>query len=105
MKFWNWGIPTTDALIKINALPSRRKFKLISSGGVRDGLDVAKSVALGADLCAAAQPFLKAFNNGGTVGLIKEFDNWVEELKGAMFLTGSRNLSMLKRAEIVRISS
>ncbi len=104
-KFWNWGIPTADALAQVNALPSRKKIKLISSGGIRDGIDVAKSVALGADLCAGAQPFLKALENGGTEGLIREFDNWVEELKGVMFLTGSRNLSQLKKAKIVKAAS
>ncbi len=103
-KFWNWGIPTAEALRQVNALPSRKKIKLISSGGIRDGIDVAKSMALGADLCAGAQPFLKALDKEGTEGLIKEFDNWVEELKGVMFLTGSKNVSQLKRAKIVQVA-
>ena len=103
-KFWNWGIPTAEALRQVNALPSRKKIKLISSGGIRDGIDVAKSIALGADLCAGAQPFLKALDKEGTEGLIKEFDNWVEELKGVMFLTGSKNVSQLKRAKIVKVA-
>jgi isopentenyl-diphosphate Delta-isomerase len=103
-KFWNWGIPTTEALLQVNALPSRKKIKLISSGGIRDGIDVAKSIALGADLCAGAQPFLKALDKEGTQGLIKEFDSWVEELKGVMFLTGSKNMSQLKRAKIVKVA-
>jgi len=88
----------------VNSLPSRKKIKLISSGGIRDGIDVAKSIALGADLCAGAQPFLKALDKEGTQGLIKEFDNWVEELKGVMFLTGSKNVSQLKRAKIVKVA-
>ncbi len=102
-KFWNWGIPTAEALVQVNALKSRRKFKLISSGGIRDGLDVAKSIALGADLCAGAQPFLRALDNEGIKGLLKEFDTWVEELKGVMFLTGSRNLVQLRKARIVKV--
>ncbi len=103
MKFWDWGIPTADALVQVNALKSRKKFKLISSGGIRDGLDVAKSIALGADICAGAQPFLKALDREGTAGLMKEFEQWHEELKGAMFLTGSRNLSQLRKAKIVKV--
>lgn len=103
-KFWNWGISTADALMQVNSLPSRKRIKLISSGGIRDGLDVAKSVALGADVCAGAQPFLKSLDKNGTKGLLREFDNWVEELKGAMFLTGSMNLSQLKKAKIVKVS-
>ncbi len=103
-KFWNWGIPTADALVQVNALRSRNKIKLISSGGIRDGLDVAKSIALGADLCAGAQPFLKALDKDGSRGLVKEFDLWVEELKGVMFLTGSKNISQLKNAKIEKVS-
>jgi len=103
--FWNWGIPTAEALVQVNALPSRRKIRLISSGGIRNGIDIAKSVALGADICAAAQPFLKALDKGGTDGLIKEFDAWVEELKGVMFLTGSVNLNGLKKTKLVKVSS
>ncbi len=100
--FWNWGIPTSEALIRVNSLPSRKKIRLISSGGIRNGVDVAKSIALGADICAAAQPFLKALDKAGVNGLVKEFDAWVEELKGAMFLTGSINLSQLKKVKLAK---
>ena len=105
VKFWNWGIPTADALKEVNALPARRKIKLIASGGIRDGIDVAKSIALGADICAAAQPFLKALDKGGLDGLIAEFDSWVAELKGVMFLTGSKDLRRLRKARIVKVSA
>ncbi len=77
---------------------------LISSGGIRDGVDVAKSIALGADISSAAQPFLKALDKGGMKGLMKEFEVWVEELKGAMFLTGSVNLEQLKKAKLTSIN-
>lgn len=102
--FWNWGIPTAEALIQVNSLPSRKKIKLISSGGIRDGVDIAKSIALGADICAAAQPFLKALDKGGVKGLVKEFDIWLEELKGAMFLTGSKDLGHLKKAKLMKVT-
>ncbi|HEY9165294.1 MAG TPA: type 2 isopentenyl-diphosphate Delta-isomerase [Candidatus Kryptonia bacterium] len=102
-KFWNWGIPTADALVGVNALPGRKKIKLISSGGIRDGIDVAKSIALGADLCSAAQPFLKALDRSGVDGLTKEFDRWVDELKGVMFLTGCSSIDRLKKAKIVKV--
>ncbi len=104
-KFWNWGIPTSEALVQINDLPARKKIKLISSGGIRDGIDVAKSIALGADLCAAAQPFLKALDAAGVDGLVKEFEIWMEELKGAMFLTGSKNLKELRKVELKKVDA
>jgi len=102
-KFWNWGICTADALVQIESLPMRKKVRLISSGGIRDGLDVAKSIALGADICAAAQPFLKALDKGGVKELVREFDLWVEELKGAMFLTGSGTIKQLKKAKLMKV--
>ncbi len=104
-KFWNWGIPTAEALVRVNAIPTRKKIKLISSGGIRDGIDVAKSIALGADLCAAAQPFLKALDEDGVNGLVREFDAWMEELKGVMFLTGSRDLKQLRKAKLEKVAA
>lgn len=104
-KFWDWGIPTAESLVQVNSLPSRKKFSLISSGGIRDGIDTAKSLALGADICSSAQPFLKALDKRGVRGLVDEFDAWIEELKGAMFLTGSKNIDMLKRANLRKVGS
>ncbi|HUI31087.1 MAG TPA: type 2 isopentenyl-diphosphate Delta-isomerase [Candidatus Acidoferrales bacterium] len=98
--FWNWGIPTAEALVQVNALSSRKKIKLISSGGIRNGINVAKSIALGADICSAAQPFLKALDKAGVKGLMREFDAWVDELKGVMFLTGSVNLRQLNKVKL-----
>lgn len=103
-KFWDWGIPTAEALVQVNALPARKDIVLISSGGIRDGIDIAKSIALGADISSAAQPFLKALDKGGMKGLIKEFEVWVEELKGVMFLTGSENLEQLRKAKLSSIN-
>lgn len=104
-RFWNWGIPTAEALVQVNSLPARKKIRLISSGGIRDGMDIAKSIALGADICAAAQPFLKALKEGGPKGLASEYDAWLEELKGAMFLTGSRDLNRLKKAKLKKVEA
>ena len=56
--FADWGIPTAEALVQVRAaLPH---IPLIASGGLRDGLDLAKVLALGADLGGMAGPFLKA---------------------------------------------
>src|SRR5690606_35666094 len=48
MAFADWGIPTADALVGVRqALPET---PLIASGGIRDGVEVAKAIRLGADL-------------------------------------------------------
>jgi len=59
-QFAGWGIPTAKALVEVRAaLP---QVPLIASGGLRSGMDLAKVLALGADLGGLAGPFLKAAN-------------------------------------------
>ncbi len=103
--FWDWGIPTSIALMEVAALKSSTtKFTLIGSGGVSSGFDAAKCIALGADLAASARPLLQALHSGGKAGLLSLIAQWVEELKGIMFLTGSKTITDLQRAQLVRYS-
>ncbi|MDQ3968604.1 MAG: type 2 isopentenyl-diphosphate Delta-isomerase, partial [Thermoproteota archaeon] len=55
--FWDWGIPTAASLIEVRRAV---KLPLIASGGLRNGLEVAKCIALGASMAAMAYPFLQA---------------------------------------------
>lgn len=56
--FVDWGIPTAEAIVSVRAeLPD---IPLIGSGGLRSGMDIAKCLALGADLGGMAGPLLKA---------------------------------------------
>lgn len=100
--FWDWGIPTVDALRQVTALKFEHPtLTLISSGGIHNGLDVAKSLAFGADLAGSARPMLKALKKGGTKGLKKEIEKWEMELRGAMFLTGSKTIAELQQQQLV----
>ncbi|RLG19063.1 type 2 isopentenyl-diphosphate Delta-isomerase [Candidatus Micrarchaeota archaeon] len=97
-EYWNWGIPTAVAVAdsaKHSSLP------LIVSGGVRNGLDVAKGIALGASYGAAAHPFLKAVSEKGVKGAVSELKYWRDSLKIAMFLTGSSNLKQLSNSRLL----
>lgn len=58
LKFQDWGLPTPLALQQLE--PYRARVTLIASGGLRSGIDMAKSVILGASLCGLAAPFLQA---------------------------------------------
>ncbi len=100
--FWDWGIPTADALRQVASLKSQTAgLTVIASGGISSGLDVAKSIAFGADLAGAARPMLKALERGGTRGLREEIRTWEMQLKGAMFLTGSRTIADLQQQQLV----
>ena len=98
--FVGWGIPTADAVRQVRLeLPT---IPLIASGGLRSGMDVAKGIALGADVGAMAGPFLKAAaESPEAVG--RAIGNVVAELRLVMFATGSGDLNALRRARLVPV--
>jgi isopentenyl-diphosphate delta-isomerase len=94
--FAGWGIPTPDSIRQLRRIDG---VTIIGSGGLRSGLDVAKAIALGADLCGLAQPFLEAaLESSERVG--QRIDRIVHELKIAMFCLSSRTVSDLKSVPI-----
>lgn len=95
--FAEWGIPTVVSLIEVR---SGVNVPVIASGGVRSGVDCAKAIALGADLAGIALPVLRTVSRG-TDALRAYLSNLIEQLKGAMFLTASRTLKDLKKANVV----
>jgi isopentenyl-diphosphate delta-isomerase len=100
--FWDWGIPTAEALRGVASLRSQeRLFTLIASGGITTGLEAAKCIALGADLVGSARPMLSALQAEGRRGLRELLAAWDAELRAAMFLTGSHTLHDLQRAPLV----
>jgi len=100
--FWDWGIPTVDALRQVSSLKTEHpSLTLISSGGISGGMDIAKSIAFGADLAAAARTFLRILESSGTKGLLELLEGWETELRGAMFLIGARTISELQEQRLV----
>jgi isopentenyl-diphosphate Delta-isomerase len=96
--FGNWGIPTAECLVDIHqAYP---QVPLIASGGLRDGLDVAKSIGLGADLAGMALPFLQAADLS-EAAVVDRVNLLIAELKTAMFCTGSRQLTELRQSGLL----
>ena len=82
--FCDWGIPTVASLIEV----ARCGGPVIATGGVRTGIDVAKAIALGADLAGMALPLLGPATDGQET-LDAEIERVIDELRVAMFLTGS----------------
>lgn len=102
--FWDWGIPLAASLREVAAL--RRKdvtLTIVASGGISNGVDVAKCLTLGADMTASARIFLLALRKGGERSLKRLILGWEDQLRGVMFLTGSATVSDLKKAPLTSI--
>lgn len=96
--FLEWGIPTVEALTQVRqALPY---VPLIASGGLRTGLDIAKCIALGADLAGMALPFLQGAveSKEAVIQLIQEAS---DVLRTCMFATGAADCTALKQAKLI----
>ena len=95
--FADWGIPTADAIRY--ARRAAPELPVFASGGLRDGIDIAKCIALGADLAGLASPFLRAADESAEAvdELIREL---VAQLRIAMLCTASPDINALREAEI-----
>ena len=97
--FADWGIPTEEALISVRAaLP---EMQLVASGGIRSGVDIAKSIALGADIAAFGQPLLAAALESSEK-VVEYISGIIHELKVSMLCAGAANLAALRQAPLVR---
>ncbi|MET0152940.1 MAG: type 2 isopentenyl-diphosphate Delta-isomerase [Candidatus Binatia bacterium] len=95
--FRDWGIPTAASLVQLRGSALVR----IASGGIRNALDAAKALALGATICGFALPVFRAYRSGGLDGAAAFLEQAIEGLRVAMVLTGSRTLDDLRRQRIV----
>jgi len=98
-KFWNWGIPTAASIVEVKAAVSKN-IQIIASGGIRDGIDAAKAISLGADMVGMARPILKALDKGYSQ-LINFLKKTILEIRNVVFLTGSNTLKELRKKPIV----
>ena len=95
--FANWGISTVDSLLLAQNLDLN--YEIWGSGGIRNGLDAAKALALGANIVGFAKPILEKALIG--TDAIVEYMRQVEfELKTALFCTGNKNLESLQRDQV-----
>lgn len=102
LTFADWGIPTADCIMQVRAVSST--MPLIASGGLRNGLDVAKTIALGADLAGLALPFLQAANESEEA-LHLLVDILKAEITTVLFCTGTKNLEELRRSRVLQRKS
>jgi len=95
--FWDWGIPTAISIVEVSQTVN---IPIIASGGIRDGVEMAKALALGASLTSLSQPVLQVAIKG-----VKETKDvlslLIEELKTSMFLVGADSVQALQETPIV----
>ncbi|MBI5301364.1 MAG: type 2 isopentenyl-diphosphate Delta-isomerase [Chloroflexi bacterium] len=91
--FWDWGIPTADSLVR--AKRGAPNLPIIASGGIHDGIEVAKCLALGAALVGLASPMLRLAEQGVEI-TIEGIKLLEEELRTAMFGIGAGDLHALQ---------
>jgi isopentenyl-diphosphate delta-isomerase len=95
--FWDWGIPTAISIVEVSQTVN---IPIIASGGMRDGVEMAKALALGASLTSLSQPILQVAIKG-----VKETKDLlslsIEELKTGMFLIGADSVQALQQTPIV----
>ncbi len=98
--FADWGIPTADSIRYVReAAPD---MPIIASGGLRDGLDIAKCIALGAEIGGIAGPFLKAANE--SVDAVRQIIWEIStEIRIALFVSGAADIAALKHTPLYPI--
>lgn len=97
--FDDWGIPLVDCLTEIES-SDELNVEIIASGGIRNGFDITKSLCLGADFTAMAQPVIKAVIDDGENGLESWFAKLQKEIKTIMCLLGAGTISELHKNQI-----
>lgn len=97
-EFSHWGNGTAMLL------DASRNFhgKVLASGGLRSGMDLAKAIALGAKLGGMALPFIRSALDGGSEAVCEQIEHYANVLKGVMMLTGNKSLSEFQNTPLIK---
>jgi isopentenyl-diphosphate delta-isomerase len=98
--FIDWGIPTADSIRYCREASPH--LPIIASGGIRDGIEAAKCIALGASLVGLAGEFLRAADRDGVDGVVELAGTITQELRVAMFCAAVADLAALARTPLVK---
>lgn len=92
----DWGVPTPIAVVE----SSVADLPIIATGGVRNGLDIARALALGATLVGIGFPFLQAASESYDK-VCELLESLVAQLKVAMQLSGATTIEQLRQSDVV----
>jgi isopentenyl-diphosphate Delta-isomerase len=98
--FADWGIPTADAVQYARA--GAPDLMIFASGGLRDGIDIAKCIALGATVGGLAGPFLKAADHS-TEAVDQLIQELTSQIRIAMLCSGARTIEKLQRTPLMKV--
>lgn len=93
-ELYSWGIPTAKSIL--NAKQISEETKIIASGGIKTGLDIAKALIIGADYVAIAGELLRYILHGGYNQAREYLEDLIYKTKIVMFFLGVKNISELK---------
>jgi len=97
--FVDWGIPTAEALVY--ARQTAPQIPAFASGGIRNGIEVAKCIAIGATLVGIAGPFLKAADH--SLQAVRDFIAVMQrQLEIAMLCSGASNIEELQGVQLLK---
>lgn len=88
------GYTTVDSLLYAQKYSNNIEF--LASGGIRNPLDIVKSLAFGAKAVGLSKTFLELLETKGKEEVINIMLEWIEDIKYIMLLTNSKNISELK---------
>ena len=95
--FWDWGIPTAASVAQLSGLP----LGICATGGIQNGLMIAKSLAMGARCGGMARAFLQAYAAGGVEQLERRIEQVIAEIRISMLLCGARTIAELQQKPMV----
>lgn len=92
---WDWGIPTavsTSWMVNLG-------FNVISSGGIRNGMEIGKAISLGAKITGIAAPLVRRYVKAGKAGVFEYITDIIEGLRYTMLGCGAKNIKELSEAK------
>lgn len=99
-RFAGWGLPTVWSILDAAAVCKQGE-TIIASGGIRDGFDAAKALALGADAVSMAGNILAGISRTSVDETVAALNDLVEDVKDILVLTGARNINELHQVPLI----